>query len=213
MTNNNDEKAKEGSGNAVPLALIGLVSTLGVATISNLDKIYPKPSVTVSPSATASAELPKLSLSPEPSPVLSSLPSNPSSESIKTAKSPIPDSAPIATIKQPFSGEIVDRSIEASGTLSSLATGNSLWIYIEPLAQKKYYPLQATYDPASKLWKASIKVGADEKEESGASFEIGIFIANVKISQELSDWRNSGTSKLPADIVRLTSLPVLVKRK
>jgi hypothetical protein len=108
-------------------------------------------------------------------------------------------------------GSLVDRNIKVVGKLSGLTAGDSLWMYVYPLGKKRYYPFKATYDPDSKMWQRSLTIGSVEKGASGASFEIGLFTANARISEDLSKWGETGTHELPQGIVSLKS--VIVKRK
>lgn len=132
---------------------------------------------------------------------------------VVVASSSLPPSPPPvkAEINQPLEGSLLDRNTKAAGTLTNLAAGDSLWIYVFSSGEKRYYPSKATYDPDTKMWQRSLIIGSVEKEESGASFEIGLFTANSQMSENLSKWGENGTSTLPAGIVPLKS--VIVKRK
>jgi hypothetical protein len=120
-------------------------------------------------------------------------------------------SIPTAKINQPANGNIVDRSIVAAGTLTNLAAGDSLWIYVYPLAEKRYYPSKVTYNTKTKIWQTSLVIGSTNKKESGASFQIGLFTANSKLSNELNQSKARGVSKIPVGAISLQSL--VVKRK
>jgi hypothetical protein len=117
-------------------------------------------------------------------------------------------SIPTAKINQPTNGRSVDRSIAATGTLTSLAAGDSLWIYVYPLAEKRYYPSKVTYNAKTKIWQTNLVVGSTNQKESGASFKIGLFTANSKLSNELNQSKDRGVSKIPAGISQLVSLAV-----
>jgi hypothetical protein len=120
-------------------------------------------------------------------------------------------SVPRADITQPLDLSIVDRQIKATGTLSGLPTGYVLWVYVYPSTVKKFYPSRATYDAETKKWQCFLTIGSIEKENSGVDFEIGVLVANKKVSGELNKMRD-GTSELPLGTVRLVRT-LTVKRK
>ncbi len=64
MADNSNEKEKEGSVIKILIATIGLFATLGGAAMSNWDKIFSKPSPTVSQSGNSSTASPTMLPSP-----------------------------------------------------------------------------------------------------------------------------------------------------
>jgi hypothetical protein len=120
------------------------------------------------------------------------------------------ESKGLTMMQQPSNGEKVSREVDASGTLANLAEGDSLWVYVYPSADKRYYPSEVK-DINSNTWRTSLLVGLDDKKASGGSFEIGIFTANSKLNEQLSHSSNSGTATLPKGIKRFNSLKVTRK--
>jgi hypothetical protein len=165
------------------------------------------PTTSFPPNTPATPPLPSVPpvVKPSPEPKASSNPKP------KPSNTPNNISTGVAEIIQPLNKESVDRNVIATGTLTDLAVGDSLWIYVYPSVQKKYYPSPVNYDPDDKTWKVSLIIGSDEKEESGASFEVQLFTADAALSKDLSKWGENGTSQLPDGIHRLKSITITRK--
>jgi hypothetical protein len=118
---------------------------------------------------------------------------------------------PAAEIIQPSEGEIVERNLVVSGRFTGLANGYSIWLYVRPSVEKRYYPLKVSYDPSTESWQVPIIVGSVAKDESGTMFEIGVFVATPQNNEILANGGENGLSKLPIGIVPMKS--VNVRRK
>jgi hypothetical protein len=211
----------------VGIGIIGILSGLGYTIYDHHVKqedaakggvVSPQP--TNSPVSTPSpSNSPLISSPSEPTKPVPEKPLPPKTDVTTTSPSPDIKSSssparaiPIkAEINQPLDASLVERNTRASGTLSDLAAEDSLWIYVYASGEKRYYPSKVEYNPDTKVWQHSLIIGSVGKEESGASFMIGLFIANAQMSKDLAKWGESGTSKLPEGIVQLQT--VTVRRK
>jgi hypothetical protein len=184
-------KNKQDSPSALVTGIVSFFAFLGLAIPAlfvNWDKIFPTPP-------------PPPTYNPTPTPT----------PTYNPAPAPDPQKQPEmhpAEILQPLNGASVDRSTKVEGTFENLTPGDSLWVFVYPVEQHIYYPSQVTYNPESKVWSVQLVVGADEKEESGDSFKIGIFTADSALSKDLKEWRENGTSQLPSGIEILSSITV-----
>jgi hypothetical protein len=240
MSNNVKAKKKReggtqnttGSGlSAIVVAALGAMSVAAAAVFGNWDKIFPaKPpavsSISALPTPTAIATsppsiqptVPPLTPNPPVTPTplstptqLPSIPSQPSpSTSVKLTVTPNRTEV-IIEIVQPSDGEAIERDVEVSGTLSGLADGDAIWVYVLPSGENRYYPLKASYDPRSTQWRVPAVVGTVAKEASGATFQIGVFTANSRHTATLLSAGEKGLSQLPSGVTILKS--VTVRRK
>lgn len=112
---------------------------------------------------------------------------------------------------QPSDGEVVERNVNVSGTFADLANGDSIWVYVFPSIEQKYYPSKVSYDSRSGKWQVPVIVGSIAKEAGSATFEIGVFAANSRHTARLLSGGEKGLDRLPSDVASLQS--VTVKRK
>jgi hypothetical protein len=195
MSNGNKKKDSTSNSNAVIVAFFGLLSVIIPALLVNWDKVFSSSSAEIKINRKAPTEYQEPNLGKNPS-------DSPPDSSLKLPKTIS------AEILQPLNGASLDREAKVEGTLQTLSPGDSLWIYVYPVEQNIYYPFQVTYNPDNKSWSIPLTIGAEEKEESGAFFKIGIFTADSAQSTDLREWRENGTYQLPPGIKILTSITI-----
>jgi hypothetical protein len=118
---------------------------------------------------------------------------------------------PKAEIVQPADGTSIERNVDVLGTFTGLADGDSVWVYVLPSGEGRFYPSKASYDPKSQTWQVPIVVGTVAKEAAGATFKIGVFTASSQHTKALISEGATGLRQLPDDVVSLKS--VTVRRK
>ena len=159
MTDSDSEKAK-GSGNGVLLAVIGLLSAVSVAAISNWDKIFSNPVPTPTPTITNTL---------------------------------VP--SPVVKITQPTDGSQVPIEKNFAGTFSNLPENASLWLYVYPTDEHKYYLREIVDRRNDGTWQL-IKVAFGTSANIGTTYRVGVLVADIESTMSLRS-NSQGLSQLP----------------
>jgi hypothetical protein len=114
-------------------------------------------------------------------------------------------------IRIPQEGNVVEREILMTGTLNTLNSNENIWAYVYAPGEKRYYPTQAVYRLNDKTWRAPLVIGSTQSDNSGASFQIGVFTANTSLATDLKSAGERGMNNLPVGVKPLTE--ITVKRK
>lgn len=114
-------------------------------------------------------------------------------------------------IRTPQEGNVVEREILMTGNLNTLNSNENIWAYVYAPGEKRYYPTQAVYRLNDKTWRAPLVIGSTRSDDSGASFQIGVFTANTSLATDLKSAGEKGMNNLPVGVKPLTE--ITVKRK
>jgi hypothetical protein len=131
----------------------------------------------------------------------------------KPSASPKTKSAPSSTeaaFASPTSGAVVPKESDVTGTVRQLTSGEKLWMYVDASGTGKVF-LSPIFTRGG-TWKTSLWLGSDSPADVGASFEVGLIIADDKLSQKLKAGTNGkGLDVLPLSARKLA--PITLTRK
>jgi prepilin-type N-terminal cleavage/methylation domain-containing protein len=103
-----------------------------------------------------------------------------------------------ATITNPSNGGTVSVESEFNGTFKNRPTGTTMWIYVYAPGEGKFYLSQVTnFNHLTRTWNLKNVVIGRPNDDIGATYRVGIFIADLEGTMKLRD-EEDGRDFLPS---------------
>lgn len=120
---------------------------------------------------------------------------------------PIDWPAPQLTITQPPEQARVPRAVIISGSFQNLPPGMHMWLYVyAPVAEKYYLDKIVLADQTRGIWEVqNVTIGSED--DFGASFRIGVILANATANAELE--AQSERTELPDGVQTFHEITVI----